>query len=49
VLTVVELMRRMPWLAVGWFWFVGVPVIALVQKRAQAMANRNAYIPQFDF
>ena len=39
--------RRAPWLAVGWFWFVGtlVPVIGLVQVGAQAMADRYTYLP----
>ena len=41
------LVRRMPWLAVGWLWFVGslVPVIGLVQVGSQAMADRYTYIP----
>jgi len=39
--------RRRPWLAVGWFWFVGmlVPVIGLVQVGTQAMADRYTYLP----
>jgi tetratricopeptide (TPR) repeat protein len=39
--------RRQPWLAVGWFWFLGtlVPVIGLVQVGGQAMADRYTYIP----
>ncbi len=39
--------RRRPYLAVGWFWFLGtlVPVIGLVQVGAQAMADRYTYIP----
>jgi tetratricopeptide (TPR) repeat protein len=38
---------RRPYLAVGWFWYVGtlVPVIGLVQLGAQAMADRYTYIP----
>ena len=47
--TVVALrsMREMPWLPVGWFWFLGmlVPVIGIVQIGAQAMADRYAYAP----
>jgi tetratricopeptide (TPR) repeat protein len=41
------LLRRMPWLSVGWLWFVGalVPVIGLVQIGSQAMADRYTYIP----
>ncbi len=40
-------LRRQPWLAVGWFWFLGtlVPVIGLVQVGGQAMADRYTYIP----
>jgi tetratricopeptide (TPR) repeat protein len=39
--------RRRPYLAVGWFWYVGtlVPVIGLVQVGGQAMADRYTYIP----
>ena len=34
-----------PYLAVGWFWFLGtlVPVIGLVQVGGQAMADRYSY------
>ena len=40
-------LRRQPWLAVGWFWFLGtlVPVIGLIQVGGQAMADRYTYIP----
>jgi tetratricopeptide (TPR) repeat protein len=43
----VRLRRQYPWLAVGWFWFLGtlVPVIGLVQVGSQAMADRYMYIP----
>jgi len=39
--------RRRPYLAVGWLWFLGtlVPVIGLVQVGRQAMADRYTYIP----
>jgi protein O-mannosyl-transferase len=39
--------RAMPYLAVGWFWFLGtlVPVIGLVQVGRQGMADRYTYIP----
>lgn len=39
--------RDRPYVAVGWFWFVGtlVPVIGLVQVGAQSMADRYTYIP----
>ena len=38
---------RRPYLAVGWFWYVGtlVPVIGLVQVGTQAMADRYTYWP----
>jgi tetratricopeptide (TPR) repeat protein len=41
------LLRRGPWLASGWFWFLGtlVPVIGFVQVGAQSMADRYFYIP----
>lgn len=40
--------RRRPYLAVGWFWYLGtlVPVIGLVQVGSQAMADRYTYLPQ---
>jgi tetratricopeptide (TPR) repeat protein len=39
--------RRRPYLAVGWFWYVGtlVPVAGLVQVGMQAMADRYTYVP----
>jgi hypothetical protein len=39
--------RTEPFLAVGWFWFIGtlVPVIGLVQVGLQFMADRYTYIP----
>lgn len=44
---VVRLRRRCPYLAMGWFWFLGtlVPVIGLVQVGVQARADRYTYIP----
>jgi tetratricopeptide (TPR) repeat protein len=44
---VVSQMRRRPWLAVGWFWYLGtlVPVIGLVQVGMQSMADRFTYVP----
>ena len=43
----VILLRRKPWLAAGWLWFLGtlVPVIGFVQVGAQSMADRYSYIP----
>ncbi len=39
--------RRWRYLAVGWFWYLGmlVPVIGLVQVGRQAMADRYTYLP----
>ncbi len=39
--------KRLPYLAVGWLWFLVtlVPVIGLVQVGAQAMADRFTYVP----
>ena len=41
------LRRRLPYAAVGWFWFAGalVPVIGLVQVGGQSMADRYTYLP----
>ena len=40
--------RKCPYLAVGWFWYLGmlVPVIGLVQVGDQSMADRYTYLPQ---
>jgi protein O-mannosyl-transferase len=40
--------RRLPYLFVGWFWYIGmlVPVIGVVQVGSQAMADRYTYLPQ---
>jgi tetratricopeptide (TPR) repeat protein len=45
-LTVRELKTR-PYLAVGWFWYLGtlVPVIGLIQVGSQARADRYTYLP----
>lgn len=49
VVTVIAVVtvRRWPYLAVGWFWYLGtlVPVIGLVQIGDQRMADRYTYIP----
>jgi tetratricopeptide (TPR) repeat protein len=44
---VIREMRGRPYLAVGWFWYIGtlVPVIGIVQVGSQAMADRYTYIP----
>ena len=44
---VVRRCRKRPYLAVGWFWYLGtlVPVIGIVQVGEQAMADRYMYIP----
>ena len=44
---VIRLRRVCPYLAVGWFWFLGtlVPVIGIVQAGEQARADRYMYVP----
>jgi len=39
--------RRRPYIAVGWFWYLGtlVPAIGLVQVGKQSMADRYTYLP----
>jgi tetratricopeptide (TPR) repeat protein len=39
--------RRYPYLAVGWFWYLGtlVPVIGFVQVGGQSSADRYTYVP----
>jgi len=46
-LIVLYYIRKLPFLFVGWFWYVGtlVPVIGLVQVASQAMADRYSYLP----
>ena len=43
----VRQLSRRPYLAVGWFWYLGmmVPVIGLVQVGSQGMADRYTYLP----
>jgi len=43
----IRLIRKAPYFAVGWFWYLGtlVPVIGIVQVGGQAMADRFTYIP----
>ena len=40
-------MRKAPWVAVGWLWYLGVlfPMIGIMQAGSQAMADRYMYIP----
>jgi len=42
----IRLIRKVPYFAVGWFWYLGtlVPVIGMVQVGVQAMADRYAYV-----
>jgi tetratricopeptide (TPR) repeat protein len=41
------MVRRRPWVFVGWFWFAGLlfPVIGISQVAMQAMADRYTYLP----
>ncbi|MDD4352563.1 MAG: tetratricopeptide repeat protein [Candidatus Gracilibacteria bacterium] len=43
----IHLLKKYPYFAVGWFWYLGtlVPVIGLVQVGMHAMADRYTYIP----
>ncbi len=43
----VAAIRRAPWMAVGWFWYLGmlVPVIGIVQVGTQSHADRYTYLP----
>ncbi|MBU4345666.1 MAG: tetratricopeptide repeat protein, partial [Proteobacteria bacterium] len=43
----VKTLRRYPYFAVGWLWYLGtlVPIIGLVQVGLQSMADRYTYIP----
>ncbi|GMU92078.1 MAG: hypothetical protein AMXMBFR4_11360 [Candidatus Hydrogenedentota bacterium] len=45
---VLAMLRSRPYLAVGWFWFLGMltPVIGIVQVGDQALADRYMYLPQ---
>jgi len=52
LVTAVCLWRRdMPYLAMGWFWFLGtlLPVIGIVQVGRQAIADRYTYLPSIGF
>ena len=44
---VIRIARKLPYLVVGWFWYIGtlVPVIGLFQAGIQAMADRFTYVP----
>jgi len=44
---VLRSLPRLPYLAVGWFWYLGtlVPVIGLVQVGMQSRADRYTYLP----
>ena len=46
-LVVLYYIRKLPFLFVGWFWYLGtlIPVIGLVQVGNQAIADRYTYLP----
>ena len=46
-LSVIWKVKKFPYLASGWFWYVGtlVPVIGFIQVGVQARADRYTYIP----
>ncbi|MDM8517113.1 tetratricopeptide repeat protein [Desulfobacterales bacterium HSG16] len=43
----IRTVKRFPYVAVGWLWYLGtlVPVIGLVQVGAQSLADRYTYVP----
>ncbi|MBT3921997.1 MAG: tetratricopeptide repeat protein [Nitrospina sp.] len=43
----IKFIRKAPYFAFGWFWYLGTlaPVIGFVQVGGQAMADRYAYVP----
>jgi protein O-mannosyl-transferase len=45
--TAIAFIRRLPFLFVGWFWYLGtlVPMIGFVQIGTQQMADRYTYFP----
>lgn len=47
-ITGVIMWRRIPYLVLGWLWYLGtlVPVIGLMQVGSHAMADRYTYVPQ---
>ena len=46
-LMVIRAAKNLPYLAVGWLWYVGtlIPVIGIVQVGRHALADRYTYIP----
>ena len=46
-LLIIRWAARMPYLAMGWLWYLGtlVPVIGIIQVGMQSMADRYTYIP----
>jgi tetratricopeptide (TPR) repeat protein len=46
-LAVFKMVKRFPYLATGWLWYLStlIPVIGIVQAGGQAMADRYTYIP----
>jgi tetratricopeptide (TPR) repeat protein len=46
-IVVLYYIRKLPFLFVGWFWYMGtlIPVIGLVQVGTQSMADRYTYLP----
>jgi tetratricopeptide (TPR) repeat protein len=44
---VIYYIKKLPFLFVGWFWYLGtmIPLIGLIQAGSQAMADRHTYLP----
>jgi protein O-mannosyl-transferase len=46
-IVVIYVRKKMSFLFVGWFWYLGamIPLIGLIQAGSQAMADRHTYLP----
>jgi tetratricopeptide (TPR) repeat protein len=46
-IVVIYIRKKMSFLFVGWFWYLGtmIPLIGLIQAGSQAMADRHTYLP----
>ncbi len=44
---VLRMRKKLPYMAVGWFWYLGtlVPVIGIIQVGGQSLADRYTYVP----
>jgi protein O-mannosyl-transferase len=46
-IAVIDYIKKLPFLFVGWFWYLGtlVPLIGLIQAGQHSMADRHTYMP----